>query len=113
MNMNKTFSNDFSELNRRGLFHSVFTGLAGIGLGSLLQNDSLAKDTSWEPGRGITHFPPKAKRVLQIFCPGAASHIDLWDYKPELFKQSGKPLPGAENFSSFQGKNGNLMAPPW
>lgn len=84
MNMNKTNSQGFSELNRRGLFHSVFTGLAGIGLGSLLQNDSLAKETSWEPGRGITHFPPKAKRVLQIFCPGAASHIDLWDYKPEL-----------------------------
>ena len=113
MNMNKIDSQGFSELNRRGLFHSVFTGLAGIGLGSLLQNDSFAKETSWEPGRGITHFPPKAKRVLQIFCPGAASHIDLWDYKPELFKQSGKPLPGAENFSSFQGKNGNLMAPPW
>ena len=43
MNMNKTYSKDFSELNRRGLFHSVFTGLAGIGLGSLLQNDSFAK----------------------------------------------------------------------
>ena len=61
----------------------------------------------------VPHFEPKAQRVLQIFCPGAASHIDLWDYKPELFAQSGKPLPGEENFSSFQGKNGNLMAPPW
>jgi hypothetical protein len=86
MNMNKTDSQGFIELNRRGLFHSVFTGLAGIGLGSLLQNDSMAKDTPWEPGRGMTHFSPKAKRVLQIFCPGAASHLDLWDYKPELFK---------------------------
>ena len=28
-----------------------------------------------------SHFPSKAKRVLQIFCPGGASHIDLWDHK--------------------------------
>jgi hypothetical protein len=51
--------------------------------------------------------------VLQIFCPGAASHIDLWDYKPELIKRDGQPLPGEENLVSFQGKNGNLMRPPW
>jgi len=102
-----------ADLNRRGLFHSVFTGLAGIGLGSLLQKDAQANMNSWQAGKGVTHFAPKAKRVLQIFCPGAASHIDLWDYKPELYKQSGKPLPGGENFFSFQGKNGNLMAPPW
>ncbi|WP_419193663.1 DUF1501 domain-containing protein [Kolteria novifilia] len=60
-----------------------------------------------------THHPPKAKRVLQIFCPGAASHMDLWEYKPALEKWNGKPLPGEENFVSFQGKNGNLMKSPW
>jgi len=60
-----------------------------------------------------THHPPKAKRVLQIFCPGAASHVDLWDYKPMLEKHHGKPLPGEGNFVSFQGKNGNLMKSPW
>lgn len=93
---------------RRTFFESVFTGLAGVGLASLAQRETLASDAPTG-----THFEPKAQRVLQIFCPGAASHIDLWDYKSELFTQSGKPLPGEENFSSFQGKNGNLMAPPW
>lgn len=92
---------------RRDFFESVFTGLAGVGLATLAQREAKASDAQ---GR---HFPAKAERVLQIFCPGAASHIDLWDYKPELFEQSGKPLPGEENFSSFQGKNGALMAPPW
>ncbi|HEX8914241.1 MAG TPA: DUF1501 domain-containing protein, partial [Humisphaera sp.] len=52
-------------------------------------------------------------RVLQIFCPGAASHLDLWEHKPELEKRHGQPLPGGENMVSFQGKNGNLMASPW
>jgi hypothetical protein len=60
-----------------------------------------------------THFAPKAKQVLQIFCPGAASHIDLWEHKPMLEKFHGTPLPGGEKEVSFQGKNGNLMRPPW
>lgn len=96
---------------RRDFFDSVFTGLAGIGLASLVTRETSAAD---EPGRKArTHFAPKAQRVLQIFCPGAASHLDLWDYRPELFKRSGQPLAGEENLVSFQGKNGNLMAPPW
>jgi hypothetical protein len=58
------------------------------------------------------HFAPKAKQVLQIFCPGAASHVDLWDHKPMLEKYHGTPLPGAAEVT-FQGKNGNLMRSPW
>ena len=106
-------------LSRRGMLANSFSALAGIGLFDLLKRDGLAADpnstgaSAWRPERGETHFPAKAKRVLQIFCPGAASHLDLWDYKPDLFKHSGQPLPGEENFVSFQGKNGNLMAPPW
>ena len=107
------FQDAQSILSRRGFLGGSFTGLAGIGLLDLLQRDSAGEQPTWQPGAGQTHFPAKAKRVLQIFCPGAASHLDLWDYKPELFKRSGQPLPGEENLVSFQGKNGNLMAPPW
>ena len=39
--------------------------------------------------------------------------MDLWEHKPALEKWDGKPLPGEEGFSSFQGKNGNLMRSPW
>lgn len=104
-----------SILSRRGLLGDSFGALAGIGLTSLLGRDLRGAPTAnpWQPGSGTTHFPAKAKRVLQIFCPGAASHLDLWDYKPELFKRSGQPLPGGEEMLSFQGKNGNLMRPPW
>jgi hypothetical protein len=107
-----------SVLDRRGFLSGSFTALAGIGLLDLLQRDGLAADptrnsAAWKPGLGQTHFPAKAKRILQVFCPGAASQVDLWDYKPALFKLSGQPLPGEENLVSFQGKNGNLMAPPW
>ena len=39
--------------------------------------------------------------------------MDLWEHKPALDKYHGQPLPGAEDFVSFQGKNGNLMRSPW
>ncbi len=110
--MNHTPAFD-SILSRRGFINNVFSGLAGIGLTSLMNRDLRGADALWRPGQGVSHFPAKAKRVLQIFCPGAASHVDLWDYKPELIKRSGQPLPGAENMLSFQGKNGNLMRSPW
>jgi hypothetical protein len=99
-------------MSRRGFFGDVTAALAGVGLAHLIGADAAATE-SWAPGLGQTHFAPKAKRVLQIFCPGAASHIDLWDHKPELEKRHGQPLPGEENLVSFQGKNGNLMKPPW
>jgi hypothetical protein len=40
--------------------------------------------------------------VIQIFCPGAVSAMDTFEYKPELQKRSGEPLPGGENLVSFQ-----------
>lgn len=100
-------------LSRRGFLAHLPTGLTGVGLLSLLADDTAAAGPAWQPGRGQTHHPAKAQRVLQIFCPGAASHLDLWDYKPALAKYEGKPLPGEENLVSFQGKNGNLMRSPW
>jgi hypothetical protein len=103
-------------LSRRGILQDMFMSLAGIGLAGLLGDDLRAEGedpTPWQPGLGQTHFPAKAQRVLQIFCPGAASHMDLWEEKPALTKYAGKPMPGEENLLSFQGKNGNLMPSPW
>ena len=99
-------------LSRRGFLSDSFSGLAGIGLASLLANELPAAVADWSPGT-VSQFRPRAQRVLQIFCPGGASHMDLWDYKPALAKYHGKPLPGEENAVTFQGKNGNVMQSPW
>jgi len=95
------------ELTRRHFLGQMTTGLTGVALSRLL-NDALAAAPNQQP-----HFAPKAKQVLQIFCPGAASHMDLWDHKPMLEKFHGTPLPGADTEITFQGKNGNLMKSPW
>jgi len=90
---------------RRRFLGQMSTGLTGVALSRLF-----AAESALPKG---THFAPKAKQVLQIFCPGAASHIDLWDHKPMLEKFHDTPMPGGEKEVSFQGKNGNLMRPPW
>ncbi|QDT01644.1 hypothetical protein K227x_00110 [Rubripirellula lacrimiformis] len=111
-----------SEIARRSFLGNVATGLGGVGLMHLLSGldvqapawgQEVGSGNQWQPGSGRTHHPAKAKRVLQIMCPGAASHMDLWEHKPSLEKYNGQPLPGEENMVSFQGKNGNLMKSPW
>ena len=92
--------------SRRELLGDFVTGLQGVAIASLLPKVAPAANTG-------THFEPKANRVLQIFCPGAASHIDLWDYKPELHRRSGQPAPAEMDAVTFQGKNGALMGSPW
>ncbi|MBK1877616.1 DUF1501 domain-containing protein [Pelagicoccus mobilis] len=39
------------------------------------------------------HFPPKAKRIIFLHMAGAPSQLDLFDYKPELFRLDGKDCP--------------------
>ena len=78
-----TMANDLSDprfdgmieaYRRRQFLGNAFTGLAGVGLAALLANDATAEGTTGlKNPPPAAHFPPKAKRVLQIFCPGAAS----------------------------------------
>jgi Protein of unknown function (DUF1501) len=93
-------------LNRRDLFAHTASGLGGIALASLCAAEESA--TQQRP-----HFEPKAKRVLHIFCSGACSHLDTWDFKPELLKRDGQPLPGTDKLVTFQGENGNLARSPY
>src|SRR5439155_6788753 len=39
------------------------------------------------------HFKPKAKNIIYLFQSGGPSHLDLFDYKPELLKLNGKKMP--------------------
>jgi len=102
-------------LSRRGFLGDVFKGLAGVGLTTLMAGDLFrtAHAAAAQANPRLPQFAPKAKRVIQIFCPGAASHMDLWEHKPMLDKYDGTPLPGEEDLVSFQGANGNLMKSPW
>ena len=96
-------------LDRRGFLASLAGGVGGIALGSLFAREAAANAASAK----LPHFAPKAKRILHIFCSGAVSHLDTWDYKPELVKRHGQPMPGSEGLKTFQGENGALAKSPW
>src|SRR5215210_6094776 len=110
-------------LDRRAFLRHSVGGLGGIALASLLGGDKLLAagdgkaQPQVDPSRPLAarppHFAPKAKRVLVIFCSGACSPLDTWDYKPELIKRHGQPLPGGDKLITFQGEQGSLTRSPW
>ena len=112
-----------SLMNRRDFLRYGGTGLGGIALAALLAEQRLLGATKspirpqYSPEHPYAprppHFTPKAKNVLVIFCSGACSHLETWDYKPELFRRNGQPMPGGDKLITFQGQNGNLTQPLW
>lgn len=107
-------------LDRRRFLSSAATGLGSIALASLLGRDGLLAAEGVgpviDPARPFAprppHFPARAKNVLVIFCAGAVSQLETWDYKPELIKYNGQPLPGGPAVT-FQGPAGNLARPQY
>src|SRR5690348_6864098 len=93
-------------LTRRDfLFHSG-GGLGGIALAAMLGDDRLLADVG-------LHHQAKAKRLVQLFMAGGASHVDLFDFKPELVKQHGKPANFGEHVEAFQNGLGPWLKPIW
>jgi hypothetical protein len=99
-------------LNRRDLLATLANGLGGIALASILNRDSNAMAANPQPARE-PHFIAKVKRVVQIFCPGGVSHLDTFEFKPELVRQHGKPMTGKGKMDTFFGQPGNLMKSPF
>lgn len=69
-----------------GFGYLAFAGLA---------HEVAAQDVQSKNGDGLapkaTHFEPRAKRVLFLCMNGGPSHVDLFDYKPQLNARSGQP----------------------
>ncbi|HJP00621.1 MAG TPA: DUF1501 domain-containing protein [Planctomycetota bacterium] len=78
-------------LTRRTLLRRGARGLGALALGVLARRD-LAAASAASDGL-LPHNAPRAKRVIYLFMAGGPSHIDLFDYKPELQKIHGQELP--------------------
>ena len=92
---------------RREFLWQAGGGLGGIALASMLANDNALAQG------GKLHHAAKAKRVVHFFMAGAASHIDLFDYKPELIKRHGQPSDFGEHVETFQDGLGPWLKPVW
>lgn len=100
--------------NRREFLQNFGLGFGGLSLMSLFNNEAAAAPfTSKQP-----HFPVKAKSVIQLFAGGAPSHVDTFDYKPELQKRNGEKIGNDELLASpfnfvQQGKSGVHISEVW
>src|SRR3954467_6510039 len=94
----------YAQTNPRLNTRRWFLRECGVGLGKIAAATLLTNAFSpWSRAVGISaaealkpkkpHFTPKAKHVIHLFMAGAPSQLDLFDYKPELTKLEGKPLP--------------------
>ena len=83
----------------------------------MLHQDGLLADSRSMATDGLLtrslHNRPKAKRVVQLFMAGAASPLDLFDYKPELEKRHGQQSDFGEPIEAFQNGLGPWMKSPF
>ena len=99
--------------SRREFLWNSGGGLGGIALASMLGKDNLLGAPPTAGALHAPHHPARAKRVVQLFMAGAASHIDLFDYKPELIRHHGQPSDFGEHVEAFQDGLGPWMRPVW
>jgi hypothetical protein len=97
-------------VGRRDFLWELGGGLGGVALSALLQEAHA--DSGQGSGKGL-HHAPTAKAVIQIFCPGGLSHVDTWDYKPELSRRQGKPFDPDGKVQFFASKPGNCQGSYW
>src|SRR5690242_19800622 len=96
---------DPKQITRRWFFQQCGVGLGAVALGDLL------RQAGWAAPAGnalpdplapkAPHFAPKAKRVVYLFMAGAPSHLELFDYKPQLAKFDGT-LPPPELLQGYR-----------
>jgi hypothetical protein len=98
-------------LNRRQFVEWSTHGLGSIALLELLQQDGVL--AAAEPADTETNHAPRVKRAIQICLVGGMSHVDSYDYKPELTKKQGKTLGSDEKPDIFFGKVGLLRGSDW
>lgn len=104
----------FGLLGLTGMMHQL--GLVDSGPAFAAENPTNRALNPLAPQDG--HFPAKAKRVIWIFVNGGPSHVDTWNYRPELTRWNGKSIrefdPEFQDTTGFfKNAVGNLMQSPF
>ena len=107
--------------SRRDFLTRVGGGFGMIGLAGLLAQESSAQQPAWsapDPSRPLAsragHHASKATNIIWLFINGGPSHVDTWDYKPELERRDGRELVGFDqNTGFFRDQVGPIMRSPF
>ncbi|MCS7047180.1 MAG: DUF1501 domain-containing protein, partial [Gemmataceae bacterium] len=105
--------------SRREFLARAGGGFGLVALAALLQQEQArAEWTPPDPARPMLprsgHHTARAKSVIWLFINGGPSHVDTWDYKPELIRRDGQEIPGFDrNTGFFRDQVGPIMKSPF
>ena len=101
-----------SSLQRRDLLRAAALGLTGVYCNGLIGGAMAVADDPLTPKP--THFPARADTIIYLSMEGGPSHVDTFDYKPELQKRDGQSATKVGGGTpSREARKGNLWASPW
>jgi hypothetical protein len=107
---------DDQAISRRALLRNTACGFGAVGLSALLAEESRAAEAS-VPENPLRvkepHFPARAKRVIFLYMSGGPSHIDIFDPKPRLERENGKPVPFQRGLTFNPNRVDGLLKSPW
>src|SRR4051812_43038026 len=100
--------------SRRSFLARAGGGFGMLALADLLRAEEKPTHAEDPLAPRKPHFAGKAKSVIWLFMNGGPSHVDTWDYKPELEKRDGQELAGFDKQTGFFANAvGGLMKSPF
>ena len=104
-----------NRLSRRALLGRTACGFGSLALAGLCGSALGSEAASHPLAPRCGHFPARAKRIIFVFMHGGPSHVDIFDYKPRLYREHGQNI----NITGYRfddlGKNTKrtVMRPQW
>ena len=101
-------------VNRRQFLSRLGDGFGAAAAAAMMGREgAFGADQSNIPDRISCHHPATASSVIEIFCPGGLSHVDTWDYRPELEKVHGTSFDAELGKQTFAGIAGTYARSFW
>lgn len=107
---------------RRQFVWQMGHGVTGLALADLLRRDGFFGSTALAADDDPSLNPlapkkpvlkPRAKACIFLTMNGAPSQVDTFDYKPELEKYAGQPLPQDRKYINSGGRKVGFLTPAW
>src|SRR5215475_9905633 len=101
--------------SRRQFLSTAACGFGSVALAGLLSDiEAQGANAPRSPlAPRAPHFKPRARHVIFLFMQGGPSQIDLFEHKPRLVKEHGKPIPFQRPKDEAEDgiENSKLLAP--
>ncbi len=81
-----------SSLSRRQLLRCTAGGIGSLALAGLLADEAAAAAAIGPLVPKPGHHPARAKSVIFLYMTGGVSHVESFDYKPQLIADHGKKI---------------------